>query len=778
MGRRLGSVVLLISLCAGLPLAAAEQHATVFGHVTDDTGGALPGVVVTMSGPRGSRTALTSATGDYRFDAVSPDRYRLTFAILGFAKNSRPNIDVIDEATMRIDATLQVALRAEVTVSGRTTFRNLAELELPEASLVGLAASASEGVVTARQLARRPVQRSGEIVEAVPGLSVTQHSGEGKANQYYLRGFNLDHGTDFSTTVAGVPLNLPTHAHGHGYTDANFLIPELVTGVQYFKGPYAADIGDFSSAGGVTINYASVLEQPLVHAAAGGQGWSRLLAAASLRFGGGHLLAAIETAHSDGPWERADDYRRFNAVLRYGRGDALNNFALTALAYRAEWNATDQAPHRATDAGMFSRFGGVDSTTGGDTSRFSGSAAWQAGSATARSRVSGYAVAYDLDLFSNFTYFLDDPVNGDQFHQADRRLTTGFRASHERLAHWNRRVVSYRFGVEGRRDDIGLLGLYRTRNRERLSTVREDAVTQISGGVWSDADVRWTPWLRSIAGLRADGYRFDVAANLPENSGTAAAGLLSPKGSIVLGPWWGTEIYVNAGYGFHSNDARGATMTVDPASGQPAARVTPLARARGAEVGARTVAFRGIQSTVAVWRLSLDSELVFVGDAGTTAASRPSERHGVEWTNVVRQGSWLTLDAELAWSRARFSDSDPAGNFVPGAAERVAAVSLSVDRSHRLFGSVGWSYFGPRALVEDNSVRSAATSLVNAQVGFRLSRRHALVLDAFNLFDARHSDVDYFYASRLSGEPSVGVEDVHTHPVLPRTLRLGVTFRF
>jgi TonB dependent receptor/Carboxypeptidase regulatory-like domain/TonB-dependent Receptor Plug Domain len=778
MGRRLGSVALLIGLWASLPRAAAQQHATVLGHVTDDTGAALPGVVVTMSGPRGDRTASTSTTGDYRFDAVLPERYRLTFAVLGFAEHSRPQIDVTDGATTRVDVTLQLALRAEVTVSGRSTFRNLAELELPEASLVGLAASASEGVVTARQLERRPVQRSGEIIEAVPGVSVTQHSGEGKANQYYLRGFNLDHGTDFSTTVAGVPLNLPTHAHGHGYTDANFLIPELVSGMQYFKGPYAADTGDFSSAGGVTINYASVLERPFVDATAGGQGWSRLLAAASPRFGGGHLLAAIETAHSDGPWKRPDDYRRFNAVLRYSRGDALNNLALTALAYRAGWNATDQAPRRATDGGLLSRFGGIDSTTGGDTSRLSGSAAWHAGSATARTRVSGYAVAYDLDLFSNFTYFLDDPVNGDQFHQADRRLTTGLRASHERLTHWSSRVVSYRFGVESRRDDIGLLGLYRTRNRERLSTVREDAVTQISGGVWSDADVRWTPWLRSIAGIRADGYRFHVAANLHENSGTAAAGLLSPKGSIVLGPWRGTEIYANAGYGFHSNDARGATMTVDPTNSQPAARVTPLARARGAEVGARTVALPGFQSTLAAWRLSLDSELVFVGDAGTTAASRPSERSGVEWTNVVRLGAWLTLDADLAWSRARFSDGDPAGNHVPGAPERVAAVGLSVDRAHRLFGSVGWNYFGPRPLVENNSVRSGATSLVHAQVGYRLSRRHALVLDAFNLLDARHSDVDYFYISRLPGEPSDGVEDVHTHPALPRTLRLGVTFRF
>ena len=249
-------------------------------------------------------------SGEYKFDAVRPGLYRVVFTHLGFAEHSRPRVDVSAGAGLRIDVTLQVALTTEVTVSGRGTFRNLAELEDPATNLVGLASSASEGAVTARQLERRPIQRAGEIVETVPGMGVTQHSGEGKANQYYLRGFNLDHGTDFSTMVAGVPLNLPTHAHGHGYTDANFLIPELVTGVQYFKGPYAADAGDFSSAGGVHINYATVLDRPMTRVSIGGHGWSRVFAAASPRALGGYLLAAAETARNDGPWDRPDEYRR------------------------------------------------------------------------------------------------------------------------------------------------------------------------------------------------------------------------------------------------------------------------------------------------------------------------------------------------------------------------------------------------------------------------------------------------------------------------------------
>ena len=762
---------------ASLQLLSANEHGSLAGRVFDHTGAPLPGVSVTLHGSAAPAT-FTSREGEYRIDGVVPGRHHIEFTLPGFADHSRQDVEVVAGRTSRVDANLHVALQAEVTVTGRTTFRNLAELDRPESNLVGLAASASEGAVTGRQIETRPIQRAAEIVESVPGVSVTQHSGEGKANQYHLRGFNLDHGTDFSMMVAAVPVNLPTHAHGHGYTDANFLIPELVTGVQYFKGPYSADAGDFSSAGGVNVNYASLLDAPMVRASVGGQGWSRLFVAASPRVGDGHLLAAAEMAHSDGPWRRPDDYRRLNAVMRYTRGDSLNNMALTALAYRANWNATDQAPQRAVALGALARFGGVDSTTGGDTARYSLSGEWQQGGNAARTRLSAYAVGYELDLFSNFTYFLDDPVNGDQFEQADRRIVSGLRASHERLARWAGRPVEYRAGLQLRRDDIGRIGLYRTRRRERLATVREDDVAQTSAGAWADADVRWTPWLRSITGLRVDTHWFRVNADHAANSGRDRSALVSPKASLVLGPWRGTELYVNGGFGFHSNDARGATIAIDPATGDPAERVTPLARTRGTEVGMRTVLVPGVQSTLAVWRLGLDSELVFVGDAGTTSATRPSARHGIEWSTFVRLGRRLTVDADVAWSQARFTDGDPAGDQVPGAVERVASIGLSGDASRNVFGSVRWRYFGSRPLVEDNSVRSRATSLVNAQVGYRLSSRLSLAIDAFNVFDARHSDVDYFYRSRLPGEPADGVDDLHTHPALPRTLRTTLSLTF
>jgi outer membrane receptor protein involved in Fe transport len=305
-----------------------------------------------------------------------------------------------------------------------------------------------------------------------------------------------------------------------------------------------------------------------------------------------------------------------------------------------------------------------------------------------------------------------------------------------------------------------------------------DAIGQTSNGLFASADVRLADRVRATVGLRGDLYRFDVRAGDPRNSGQEWAGLVSPKGGLVLGPWAKTEIYLNAGRGFHSNDARGATMTVDPSTGEPAERVTPLARANGAEVGLRSVIVPHVQTTLAIWRLDLASELVFVGDAGTTDAGRPSHRDGVEWATFLKPRSWLTMDVDLALSRARFRDDDPVGPFIPGSVETVVSAGAAVDGPWRVSGGLRWRYFGGRPLVEDDSVRSRATSLLNGDVALRLSPRARLRLDGFNLLDSAASDIDYFYASRLPGEPDGGIEGLHTHPAIPRTVRLGLEVRF
>ena len=775
---RLGRLAVVILALLPLPRMASAQTAVIFGVARDETGGALPGVSVEIKRPDDTRTWTTSdAAGVYRFERVSPGRYELTFTLLNFATVRRAV--VASASAVQVDAVLHLALNADVTVTGKRTFANLADVENPAENLVGIAQAASQGAITAKQLEQRPLMRDGEVLETVPGVIVTQHSGEGKANQYFLRGFNLDHGTDFATMVAGVPVNMPTHAHGQGYTDLNFLIPELVAGVQFSKGPYYAEQGDFATAGSSNVSYANVLDRPLARLEIGGEGYTRGLLAASPRLGGGHVVAAIEFAHNDGPWTRPDDFVKVNAVLRYSRGDAINGFSLTAMGYRARWNATDQIAQRAIRGGLIDRFGTLDSSDGGDTHRYALVADWQGGSSggNASTRVTAYGLGYDLDLFSNFTYDLDDPIRGDQLEQADRRFVTGAKVTHRRLTRWQGRLVQNTIGAQLRNDDIGNVGLYHTQARVRLNTRSQATVLETMGGAFVQNEIEWTPFLRTTAGVRADAARFGVDAVDAVNGGVRKAGLVSPKGGVTLGPWRGTEAYANAGTGFHSNDARGTTITRDP-DGRFVEPVSPLVRAAGAELGFRTVAIPHLQTTLSIWMLHLDSELVFSGDQGTTEASRPSARRGIEWTNYYSPRKWLVFDGDVSWSRARFDDSNPAAAYVPEAVGRVVSAGVAVDGYRRVSGSVRWRYFGPRALVENNTVQSHATSLINVQGGVQIARNVKVAVDVFNLFDAADSDIDYYYASRLPGEPVGGIEDIHTHPTVPRTARLNVMIGF
>jgi hypothetical protein len=781
---RLRRAIVTAAFCLMAATNALAQ--TVTGAVHDSAGGALPGVEVDLRTPGGAPlVTVTDAEGAFALDRVPPGHYRATFSLINFG-SVRRDIDVATTgaAVHLNEVVLHLSLNADVTVTGKRTFANLADVENPAENLVGIAQSASQGAITGRQLDARPIMRAGEVLETVPGVVISQHSGEGKANQYYLRGFNLDHGTDFSTTISGMPVNMPTHGHGQGYSDLNFLIPELVSGVQYQKGTYFADQGDFATAGSANINYTSILDKPIVRVGTGDEGFARAFVAASPALGRGHLLAALEVLHNDGPWVKPDDYRKVNGVLRYSHGDTVNGLSITGMAYRAKWNSTDQVPQRAIDSGLIGRFGNIDPTDGGDTYRYSGSLEWQRSRGNDSVKVVAYGIGYDLNLFSNFTYFLDDPEHGDQFQQADHRFISGGRVTYRRLGRWGDREVQNTFGVQLRIDDITNVGLYHTQARQLLNTVRQDSVLETSAGGFAQNETSWTPWLRTLAGVRFDGYRFsvDASATDPENGGIRRAGIASPKGGVVVGPFKGTEFYANAGLGFHSNDARGTTIRRDPATGEAIDPVTPLVRARGAEVGVRTVAFQHLQSSLTFWSLSLDSELVFVGDAGTTEASRPSHRYGFEWANYYAPRPWLIFDGDVSWSHARFSALDPAdagaGDRIPGAAATVISGGVTVDSVKNVYGSIRLRYFGPRPLIEDASVRSKATSLINFEGGYELTRSVKIGVDVFNLLDTRDSDIDYYYASRLPGEPADGINDLHLHPTLPRTARVSLIIGF
>ena len=771
---RLFKIVLFVFFVGQIALAQSER--AVIGTVFDETGAVLPGVTVELTADTREVVAVTDDTGSYRFDAVVASQAVLSFRLINFSEANR---DVeLTEPEQRVDVVLMLGMTADVVVTGSRTFRNIADLENPRQNLVGIATSASVGAITAEQLASRPIMRPGEVLESVPGFITSQHSGEGKANQYYLRGFNLDHGSDFATTVAGVPMNESSGAHAHGYSDVNLLIPELVSGVQYTKGPYFAEHGDFSAAGSANISYLNVLDRPLFNVSTGGKGWGRVFGAASPKVGEGNLLVALELSKNDGPWELPDNMRKRNGVIRYSQGDIRNGFSVTAIGYSANWNSTDQIARRAVKAGTITRFGTLDPTDGGSTKRYSLAFDSLVSGGTQSTRVTVYGLRGRLNLFQNFTYFLADPVNGDQVEQASNRWVYGGKVVHRRLGHLFGRHTESSVGVSTRHDNVGLVGLYPTVMKRRIGTHRQDRVQQMTFGVFAQSEVEWTDRFRTTLGLRGDGYRYTVDAIRSVNDGQGTSGLVSPKLTAIFGPWTGSEIYVNYGHGYHSNDPRATTTQVDPITGDPVNSASPMVPARGSEIGFRSVAVPRLQSTVALWYLSFDSELIFVGDAGVAEASRPSQRYGVEWTNYLNLTDWLTGELDMSFSDARFSDFNVVGSYIPGSLDRVIAAGLTVSQGQCVFGSLRLRHFGSRPLIEDYSVKSEPTTILNGEVGVRLNEKLNVSFEVFNLLNSDVSDIDYYYASRLPGEPLAGVDDVHFHPSLPRTARVLLNVSF
>jgi len=683
-------------------------------------------------------------------------------------------------ATLRLTIAGLLSSPALVLAGGLPTAANSIEQVVVLGTmdkLTGVPISATEGTVFDEQLSKRPILRTGEMLEVVPGLIVTQHSGGGKANQFFLRGFNLDHGTDLATSVDGVPVNMPTHAHGHGYTDINFVIPELVQAISYRKGPYYAEKGDFSAAGAVDMRYRNTLASPLMQVEAGENNYYRGLLAGSTSFAAGSLLLAVDHSQSDGPWLLSEDFHKTNAVARYSVDTAAGRLTVNAQAYDGRWQSTDQIPERAVKSGQLDRFGFVDGTDGGDSSRYSVSVQWDAPWATGQLHALAYAVDYQLDLFSDFTY-RTDTENGDQFEQSDDRRVYGGTLT------WTRPVEiaglrhDVDLGFDTRTDRIGEVGLYKTTERRRIATIREDEVQQVSYAGFATVTSHWSDSIRTSLGLRADRFDFDVDSDLAIQSGRASDSMLSPKFSLVLGPWRETEFFFNAGEGFHSNDARGTTIRVDPADQvTPVERVDPLVRALGTDVGFRTAIVPTVQVSASLWTLKLDSELLFVGDAGATEASRRSERSGVELAAIWTPLQWLVVDSDLAWSHSRFTDPDPAGNRIPGAVGRVASIGVAAEHPSGWFGGARFRHFGSASLIEDNSERSDPTTLVNVEMGYHFTRHVKASVAMFNVFDSEDNDITYFYESQLAGE-AAPVGDRHFHPVEPRTLRVTLAATF
>jgi len=699
---------------------------------------------------------------------------------------------------------LAVAARADPSADGVPTLDPVTVV----ATGVSNMPAASAGDITQDTIALQPLLRPGAVLENVPGLIVTQHSGEGKANQYFLRAFNLDHGTDLATELDDMPVNLPTHAHGQGYTDLNFMIPELVSDLHFKKGPYYADEGDFATAGAVRMGLMNDVE-PSATLGVGADGYRRALLLGSTAIGSGTLLAAADVYHNDGPFDVPDDYRRFNGIARYHDGSAQDYWTLTAMAYSGRWTSTDQVPGRAIDEGLVDRFGSLNPTDGGETSRSSLSFDRVRRTDTDQEQLSAYVIRYRLDLWSTFTYYLQDPVHGDQILQHDDRVVYGLKASQTWYTSLGDSPVTNVVGLQARLDDIRDVGIDATEARQILGPKQDAAVTESAAALYLESSVQWRAWLRTVLGAREDGFDFQVHDKMLNadgsctigsdplgcDSGSRRAAIFSPKLGIVLGPWARTSVYVDVADGYHSNDARGVTRSGQNPADSP---VTPLTRATSAEIGVSSSIARRWQTSLDLFVLRLKSELVFDGDAGSTAPSGATTRTGIEWGNTVQFNRWLAGDLNAAFSRARFDQNVPpdtlgcalaapsnpcvgiapaSGRYVPNSPTNVIDAGVTALGDGGWYGTLRARHFGESPLVEDDSARSPAYTTVDVEAGYRSGERWLAAADVFNIFDVKWNDIEYYYVSRLQGEAAPQADYV-VHPGVPRTIRLKFQYRF
>jgi hypothetical protein len=706
------------------------------------------------------------------------------------------------------------------TTETKGGIRKLPEVVVEERSdsMIGIADTSTEGTIGALELSERPISRPGEVLEAMPGTIVTQHSGDGKANQYFLRGFNLDHGTDMAGFFNGIPVNLPSNAHGEGYTDLNFLIPELIQKIDYGKGPYYADVGDFGSAGWENIQYFHILPENIAKVEFGSWNYERTLFAGSTKVGQDNLLGAMELVHTDGPWDVAENLVKFNVYGSYSHGDASQGWSASALGYHGTWKATNQIPDLAVQEGLIGRFGSLSPTDGGLTDRYLLSGEFHQADDHSATKVMAYAYYYKMGLWNNFDFYLDELPDipgtnesysaqyGDQFEQRETRWVQGLRATQTYFGQFRGMQTETTFGLDFRNDIIHDI-LDRTYDRHVFLVVRDDNIVETDLAPYIENKMQWLPWFRTVGGFRFDlmnmnntnNYTYATGGPQPADTGNLFRAIPEPKFSLIFGPWAKTEFYLNGGMSYHTDDARGATTHLDPLTGtttnyfgNPVSPVLAVAHSYGGEVGVRSSAIPNVQSSLTFWALRLQSEEVFDGDQGTDVPSPyPDIRAGVEFANYWTPTKWLTIDADLADSEAHFinqpryaalvlQQSGSTGAYVPEAAGLIVSSGIWVHDLYNWSTGLRWRYFGPRYLTQDGSVKSPTTSLLYYNLGYKFNEHWSVEGDIFNLLNVRADDITYNYTFQLTPTSAGGspVTGNVFHAAEPRTFRIALTYKF
>jgi hypothetical protein len=670
----------------------------------------------------------------------------------------------------------------------------LADAEALEGEVIEIedrapAESASSVHFTAEELRRRPAQQPSDLLRQTPGLVVAQHAGGGKADQYFLRGFDADHGTDVALFLDGVPINLTSHGHGQGYADAHWLIPETIAGVDVHKGPYAARFGDFYTAGAIELSSIDAIERPtlwvvggteLAGPIAGERLSSRVVGLAAPRVAGGTALVAAELGNADGPFLAPQDFRRGALLGKWKRALGGGELRLATTFYAAAWNQSGQIPAAEVDAGRLDRFGSIDPTEGGESTRASLAASYAVDDRRGgRWRAAAYAVKYDLDLYSNFTLFARDTTNGDQIEQIDDRVMAGASATYHRVLGTAAVQALVSAGVQTR-VDAARAGLWHSAARRRLADCWGVAnpcnhVDQrvVNAAAYVEADVAVENRLHLLPGVRVDGFAWDVddldretAGTMDTTAGGARAAIVSPKLSAVLHASRRVDVFANAGLGFHSNDARAAVA----ADGDGA-----LARAIGVETGVRVHPEPGLRASFAAWYLRLASEQVWSGDNGGTEPSDPTRRYGLDAEVAWDATTWLALDANVAVARSSFVANAGNAGALALAPRLMGGAGASVHRGESAV-SLRARGIDQRPANDDGSLMAEGYLLLDLVATHAIGRAK-LSLTINNLFDADWREAQFAESSRVS-PTAAEVEDIHFTPGMPMSAMLGLAMMY
>lgn len=620
-----------------------------------------------------------------------------------------------------------------------------------------------------------PVKSAQEILRKVPGLIIGQHAGGGKAEQLFLRGFDVDHGTDIAIDVDGLPVNLPSHAHGQGYADLHFVIPETIDNIDFGKGPYYADKGNFNTAGYVSLKTKKAIDKNVLSLEAGQFNTVRALSLFNvLENDTNNAYIGSELVLTDGVFESPQDFNRVNLMGRYNYNNYEDEeFTVSLSHFQSRWNASGQIPVRAVEQGLISRFGAIDDTEGGNTGR---SNVW----INHRKKLSehqeltskAFFSKYNFELYSNFTFFLEDPINGDQIRQKENRTIIGAETAYQHTFDLTDESARLRFnaGIGFRYDDNNDVELSRTRNRrETLQRLAFGDVDEVNGYTFAHATYKKGDWTLN-PGVRIDYFNFNYTDFLSPTFDARSQDdiIISPKFNVIYTPNPHVQLFAKTGFGYHSNDSR----VVTAGTGEDT-----LPAAFGADLGTIVKPFKGLALNASLWSLSLQQEFVYVGDAGVVEPSGKSQRLGIDFGARYQITKWLYANADINYTYARSIDEPDGQDFIPLAPDLTSSGSLSVQNLGKFSGGLSYRYIKDRPANEDNSIVAEGYFVTDLNVNYAFAKGWNVGLVVENLFDTQWNETQFATETRLFNEVNP-VEELTFTPGTPFFARLKVSVSF